>query len=452
MAKEPKLSLEELLEQAIVKEEDKPYEVPENWVWVRLGAVISLIGGGTPSKEVTEFWNGSILWASVKDIKNTYLTQTEDRITELGFKNSATSLAEPGDVILVTRISPGKSSIASVNVAINQDLKIVRKKVPINAVFLWGYFTLMISKIENMASGTTVMGITVEKVYSLPFSLPPLPEQQRIVALIESLFEKLDRAKELAQNALDSFENRKTAILHKAFTGELTRKWREENEVDLDSWEDSRLKNIAEIISGTNFKSEDFSQKNVVSCVKITNVGVGYFDDANVDYLPSEFLVDFQKQIVKCNDVLIALTRPFINAGLKTCIYRKEKESLLNQRVALIRGENGQYIYHYLRTSKVLEYIKEKSKTTNQPNLSIKDLEKLQIPCPTIAEQKEIIRILDKLLENEQKAKELCDIIDKIDHMKKSILARAFRGELSTNNPAEESALELLKEVLMEKM
>jgi type I restriction enzyme S subunit len=71
---------------------------------------------------------------------------------------------------------------------------------------------------------------------------------------------------------------------------------------------------------------------------------------------------------------------------------------------------------------------------------------------PTIKEQQEIVHILDNLLENEQKAKELCDVIDKIDHMKKSILARTFRGELSTNNPAEESALELLKEVLLEKV
>jgi len=68
------------------------------------------------------------------------------------------------------------------------------------------------------------------------FPLPPLAEQQRIVDCIESLFEKLDQAKGLIQEALDSFESRKAAILHKAFTGELTKKWREENGVGMDSW------------------------------------------------------------------------------------------------------------------------------------------------------------------------------------------------------------------------
>jgi restriction endonuclease S subunit len=122
---------------------------------------------------------------------------------------------------------------------------------------------------------------------------------------------------------------------------------------------------------------------------------VGYFDDANVDYLPSNYISEYKKQVVKKNSVLIALTRPYINAGLKVCIYDKEEESLLNQRVALIRGSNGKYIYHYLRTSTALEYVKDMCKTTNQPNLSIKDLESLQIPFPTIDEQQQIVRLLE---------------------------------------------------------
>jgi type I restriction enzyme S subunit len=76
----------------------------------------------------------------------------------------------------------------------------------------------------------------------------------------------------------------------------------------------------------------------------------------------------------------------------------------------------------------------------------------VKLKLPPIKEQQEIVRILDNLLENEQRAKELSDVIEKIDLMKKAILARAFRGELGTNNPEEESAVELLKEVLKEKL
>ena len=392
MAKKEQLSLEGLLEQALVKDEDKPYEVPGNWVWTRLGAVCVINPPKVNSKSLPEELEVSFIpMSAVSEISGTVVGSEIRKLYEV--KNGYTNFLD--NDVLFAKITPcmenGKSAIVT-NLANgigygSTEFYVFRVNKCVLNKFIYCLVRAkwFIEEAQMHMSGS-VGQQRVPKHYleNYNFPLPPLPEQQRIVALIESLFEKLDRAKELAQNALDSFENRKSAILHKAFTGELTRQWREENGVELDNWKDSRLKNIAEIISGTNFKSEDFSQKNVVSCVKISNVGVGYFDDANVDYLPSEFLVDFQKQIVKCNDVLIALTRPFINAGLKTCIYRKEKESLLNQRVALIRGGNGQYIYHYLRTSIVLEYIKEKSKTTNQPNLSIKDLEKLQIPCPTL--------------------------------------------------------------------
>lgn len=492
MAKKEKLSLEELLKQALVKDEDKPYEVPENWVWTRLGAVMSLQGGGTPSKAVREFWNGSILWASVKDIKDRYLMQTEDSITELGFQNSSTFLAVPGDVILVTRISPGKSSIASVDVAINQDLKVIKKKLPINSLFLWGYFTLMISEIENMASGTTVKGITAEKVHSLPFALPPLPEQQRIVDIIESLFEKLDRAKELAQNALDSFENRKSAILHKAFTGELTKKWREENAYNKDNvfenikkhrlelckssldtikisnefeqvtlninlpqnWINLKAILICDFITKGETPTKFVSNKGEVPFLKVYNIRDNRIDFTHEpSYIPREIHNQRMKRSkVFPNDVIMNIVGPPLQ---KVAVVSNEyAEWNINQAIAIFRPLKDvlpQYLYYCLLCEDTLKSVLADTRgVVGQSNISLEQCRSLLIP--PFAEQKEIVRILDNLLENEQKAKELCNVIDKIDHMKKAILARAFRGELGTNNPDEESASELLKEVLKEKI
>ena len=82
-------------------------------------------------------------------------------------------------------------------------------------------------------------------------------------------------------------------------------------------------------------------------------------------------------------------------------------------------------------------------------HFNVKGYSKVKIGIPSISEQKEIIRILDCLLEKEQQAKEAAEsVLDQIDTMKKAILARAFRGELGTNDPTEESAVELLKGVL----
>ena len=283
--------------------------------------------------------------------------------------------------------------------------------------------------------------------YAMP--VPPPAEQQRIVVRIEDLFAKLDEAKEKAQSVLDSFETRKAAILHKAFTGELTAKWRAEQRVSFETWKSSPLAEITTVVSGYAFSSKDFSEENTVPCIKITNVGVGEYVADDYEFLPESYLEEYERFAVKKGDILISLTRSFINAGLKVCICEEERASLLNQRVALIKNCNTGYIFYYLRSDDVLKYVKEKSKTTNQPNLSIKDLNNMLIAVPCADEQSEIVRILDSLFAKEQQAKEAAEaVLEKIDLLKKSILARAFRGELGTNDPAEQSVLELLKCIL----
>ena len=104
-----------------------------------------------------------------------------------------------------------------------------------------------------------------------------------------------------------------------------------------------------------------------------------------------------------------------------------------------------------LNTHQAKEYCQSvKTDGVNQSNINAKKIAAFTIPTPSIPEQTEIVRILDGIFEKEKQAKELASVIEKIDLMKKAILARAFRGELSTNDPSEESALELLKEILVE--
>ena len=92
--------------------------------------------------------------------------------------------------------------------------------------------------------------------------------------------------------------------------------------------------------------------------------------------------------------------------------------------------------------------IREQAVGGNQLNLSGTLISQLEITIPSLDEQEEIVRILDSVLEKEDKSKVLIDMLDKIDEIKKSILARAFRGELGTANPDDEPAIDLLKKIL----
>jgi type I restriction enzyme, S subunit len=448
MAKQKqKLSMDELLEQALVPEVEQPYKVPENWIWTHLGSLADFIGGGTPSKSVPNYWNGSIPWASVKDVKGKFLVSTVDSITENGVKNSATNLCEIDDLILVTRIEPGKTIISKLITAINQDLKIV--KSGLSTQLLYYFFLNFENELKKRASGSTVLGITIQNIASVAFPLAPLPEQQRIVDRIESLFAKLDQAKELVQNALDSFANRKAAILHQAFSGELTANWRNEHGVGMDSWEKIKFGNLGKLERGRS----KHRPRNAPELFGGNHpfIQTGDIVAANV-YVKehhqalSELGLQQSKLFPKgtlC--ITIAANIGDVAILAYDCCFPDSVVGFTPKY-----GTDSKFIYYYMTVIK--HEIEAKAPATAQKNINLKILNEILIKIPTLKEQKEIVRILDKIFETERKAYTLSNIIKKLDLLKKSILARAFRGKLGTNDPLEKNARELLEKVLQEKM
>ena len=197
--------------------------LPEEWKWKRLGDMFNFIGGGTPSKSEKTYWNGSIPWASVKDIKGDYLEKPQDTITEKGLKNSASNLANEGDVILITRISPGKAIITNIVTAVNQDLKIVKPKFKTTSKFVKYFFNAIERDCVKISSGTTVLGITLNNLNELLIPDLTIKEQTQIVQEIESRLSVADKMEETIQQSLLKAESLRQSILKKAFEGELVK-------------------------------------------------------------------------------------------------------------------------------------------------------------------------------------------------------------------------------------
>lgn len=192
-----------------------------DWCKTKIGDLYDFRGGATPSKAESNYWNGNIPWASVKDIKGDYLTETQDFITKEGYENSSTNLAKKGSLILITRISPGKSIITQIDTAINQDLKVVHPKYNTFSKYSHYLFKAKENEILKLSSGTTVKGINLNNLNSIEVPNIPIEEQHQIVKEIESRLSVCDAVERNIEESLLKAESLRQSILKKAFEGKL---------------------------------------------------------------------------------------------------------------------------------------------------------------------------------------------------------------------------------------
>ena len=292
--------------------------------------------------------------------------------------------------------------------------------------------------------------ISMDYVRTYPIPVPPLAEQQRIVDRIESLFAKLDEAKQKAQDALDSFETRKAAILHKAFTGELTAQWRKEHGVGMESWENLKIGTYAQVKGGKRLPKGHklVTERTAHPYLRIADFGDGTINDSDLHYITEDAFSQIKNYIINKEDVYISIVGSIGKAGV---IPESLNGANLTENAARIISSRTlpRYLSSFLSSPKAQNDIQNRIRSATLGKLSLLNIKDIETPIPSIEEQTEIIRILDDLLSKEQQAKEAAaGVLEQIDLIKKAILARAFRGELGTNDPSEESAVELLKQVL----
>ncbi len=173
-----------------IGEEEKLFELPDGWVFTRLGELFnSISSGGTPSKREPKFWNGDIPWASVKDLGFCkFIESTQDYITKEGL-TAGSKLADAGDILICTRMGLGKIAVVKKAVAFNQDLKAVKLSSCVSVDF----FVNTYATVKIKGTGTTVEGIKQEQLQEYVICLPPLAEQHRIVAKIDELMALCDQ-------------------------------------------------------------------------------------------------------------------------------------------------------------------------------------------------------------------------------------------------------------------
>ena len=193
-------------------------EIPEDWEVVRLGEVaLDFLGGGTPSTNVREYWDGEIPWTTssiIEEGKVCILKNGQRYITQLGYENSSTKIVPAFNLLVGTRVGVGKVAINEIDIAINQDLTgIIINREKINLFYL--AYTLTSPRCQaffnNYKRGATIKGIPRSDLETMLIPLPPLSEQQEIAEILQTIDQKIEiekRKKELYEELFKTMLNK----------------------------------------------------------------------------------------------------------------------------------------------------------------------------------------------------------------------------------------------------
>lgn len=424
----------------------EPYKLPVGWKWCKQSEVCKLVDG-------EKIADKEYPYLEVK-----YLRGTKEK----SFVTSGKLIKKGTKVILVDGENSGEVF------AIHEDgyMGSTFKALSIENVdenYLQYFITTKKDLYRNNKKGSAIPHLNKDLFKNMPFPLPPtLAEQQRIVNRVETMFAKLDEAKEKAQNVVDSFETRKAAILHKAFTGELTANWRKENnpeesskylekikdkvEIRLDfkywentklpeSWCESTIGNLlyfAGRVGWKGLKAEEYTSEGPI-LLSVYNLNDGDEVSFNkINHITNERYDESPEIMVRKNDIL--LTKDGAGIGKLGYVNELPEKATINSSLLLIRSgdvANYKFIFYLLSGPALQNIVKERITGSATPHLFQRDIKEFVLPVPSLPEQQEIVRILDTVLEKESRAKEAAQtVLDQIALLKKSILARAFRGEL----------------------
>ncbi|MGR5961121.1 restriction endonuclease subunit S [Bacillus cereus] len=457
-----KKTIEELVEQEIIPEEQQPYEIPENWIWVRLKTINK---NKKRNIEAKKFADECFELYSVPS----FATDEPEYVTgkEIG---SSKQLVEQQDVLLC-KINPRINRVWIVSgnhdqyrqLASTEWIVIGQSKCVYSKYLLFllrsPYFRKLISANVSGVGGSLTRARPKE-VETYPIALPPLNEQKRIAEKVERLLETIEEAKMLIEEAKESFEIRRAAILDKAFRGELTAKWREEKPIIEPA--DIMFKNIKEESSkgkkkviefkevtdvpydlpkgwkwvnleglleekgmfdgpfGSNLKTADYTESGV-RVIRLENIGRLSFDDTKRTYISLEKYTSLEKHTLVEGDIIFA---SFISDNVRVCIMPSIETKAINKADCFCirpntRVINKEYLLYFLSSNICYNFLHRQIHGATRPRVNTTQLKALPIPVPPLKEQLKIVTNIQKLYKAEQEALNDLNLENSIVDLKK---------------------------------
>jgi type I restriction enzyme, S subunit len=386
------------------------------WPDQPIGAICEVVNGGTPKTGVAKYWGGDHQWITPAEMgkrSSPFVSETQRTLTDLGLANSSASLMPTYSVILSTRAPIGHLVINTVPMATNQGCKGLVPRKATHYKFLYYYLGSIVDLLNVLGTGATFRELSGSKLKEVTIPVPPFPEQQRIVGILDKAFEGIATAKANAESNLHNARALFESHLQYIFT-------QRDN-----GWVETTLGEVCEFIGGSQPPKSVFSKTKKADNIRLIQIR-DYKSDNHVVYIPRAQA----RRFCNVDDVMIGRYGPPLFQILRGL------EGAYN--VALMKAAPNEsklsrdFLFYFLKHSSLLHYvIYHSARAAGQIGLTKETLEPYPIALPTLADQQKVVETIMKL---EAETRRLAALYEQklaaLEALKKSLLHQAFTEEL----------------------
>lgn len=405
----------------------------QGWEIKKMHDVVDFQRGLTYSKnDEVAFSDNIVLRSNNVDLKTNMLDFTELKYINPKFFIPENKKVTKGSLIICTA-NGSKSHLGKValidddyNYAFGGFMGLIKPKENLNPDFL---FHLMTSEgykkfIGALSDGANINNLKFGDLGEFEIPLPPLPEQLRIVSILDEAFTTIAKAKANAEQNLKNAKELFESYLEGMF------------EKEKEGWEATSLMDEVDLVVGFAFKSKEYTENiNDILLLRGDNIMQGNLRLTDVRRWKKSEYDDYKKYQLKQNDIVLAMDRPWVKAGLKIArLSINDLPALLVQRTACLRTRatiDNSFLYHLLKSKSFINYLSDVQTGIGVPHISGQQILEYTFNKPSLIVQRMIVQKLDALITETQKLEVIYENkINALEELKKSILQKAFSGEL----------------------
>lgn len=404
----------------VPKRRFKEFESDGEWEQKLLSELAEVEGGGTPSTVNPQYWDGDIDWYTPAEIgESVFVDQSKRKITVMGLDKSSAKILPIGTVLFTSRAGIGKTAILAREGCTNQGFQsIVPKEDLLASYFIYSQSNKLKQYGERIGSGSTFVEVSGKQMSEMPLIVPSIFEQKQI----GNYFQTLDSLISLNQHKLDKLKDLKKAYLTEMFPAEGERMPKRRFPGFEGEWSTKELREITSLITkGTT--PLDKSGEGEVNFIKVENLDASNGKILSCSKISSEEHNGYLKRSqLNENDILFSIAGTLGRIGI---VESRILPANTNQALAIIRNErsNLRYLAIALKSGSVTNFILRNPTIGAQPNLSLEQVGSLEIPFPSLDEQKQIGEFFHKL---DQSISLQQQKLDKLNDLKKAYMNELF--------------------------